>query len=66
MFISLISADDEALADTMYLDFFGGDDPFGVMDGAEEDEDDIPVVRSSRRGSRRGGSRSSRRGSADV
>ncbi len=56
----------EALADTMYLDFFGGDDPFGVMDGAEEDEDDIPVVRSSRRGSRRGGSRSSRRGSADV
>jgi len=35
----------EALADTMYLDFFGGDDPFGVMDPEEEDEEYMPSPR---------------------
>merc|ERR1719199_157783 len=41
----------EALADTMYRDFFDGDDPFGVL---EEDDSEEEVERSPRRGGKRG------------
>merc|ERR1719247_404426 len=44
----------EALADTMYRDFFDGDDPFGVL---EEDDSEEEVERSPRR---QGGKRGSR------
>jgi hypothetical protein len=50
----------EALADTMYRDFFDGDDPFGVLE--EDEEEEVVLKAQSRRGSRR----ASKRGSKTV
>ena len=55
----------EALADTMYRDFFDGDDPFGVLEEEEEEEEVERAPRSGRRGSRgRKGGRAARREAA--
>ena len=57
----------EALADTMYRDFFDGDDPFGVLeeDDSEEEVERSPRRQGSKRGSRgRKGGRAARREAA--
>ena len=54
----------EALADTMYRDFFDGDDPFGVLEDGDDEDDEVErAPRSGRRSGRghKGSKRASKR-----
>merc|ERR1719424_622196 len=53
----------EALADTMYRDFFDGDDPFGVLEDDDEEDEVERAPRSGRRSGRghKGSKRASKR-----